>query len=1189
MEDREMGPVERTRKCPILEHHQQASSSSSGGSFGFPASPVCSRLNLLLLISLASLLLQVPGAYATRDLDHRPDDRSLVGRATSLSLQQEMQALLSFKASIVAHNPGKSSILDGWNPSDGDPCKWGGIQCSQGPEGVHVTAIDLSSNNLAGSIPEGLANLSYLSSLSLALNSFSGRLPGDLSRCSSLAELDLSSNQLHDTIPPSLLDELPSLATINLAYNDLVGGIPDEFFSPRSCANLQALNLSSNPGLGGPLPGSLKNCRAIELLDVSSCNLTGSLPDDTIARLPLLSNLVLRENGFVGEVSPEFFSSCQNLESLDLALNNLTGDIPAQIENCSKLVNLAVSANSFHSLPREIGGLSALERLLATHNGFTELPAELERCSKIRVLAVSGNSLSGPLPGFIAKFSSLEFLSVYTNRFVGAVPAWLGGLRSLRHLDASNNLFTGEIPVEISGASELQFLLLAGNALSGEIPREIGSKLLNLQVLDLSHNQISGRIPPSLGNLKFLLWLMLASNDLEGEIPAELGNCSSLLWLNAASNRLSGSLPESIASIGSGVNATFALNARTLPLIPKGMGECEAVRRWIPSQYPPFDLISTVMTVERCRSFWNLLLRGIFMYPLCPSRPSEESMGYIQLASNRLTGPIPGTLDRCRHLGLLFLDQNNLTGSMPQSYSIALTGLNVSRNALSGSVPRSIGALSCVVSLDLSYNNLSGRIPSELQNLSKLNRFNISYNPELVGPVPSGQQFSTFGPSVYEGDLKLCSSSSSVMGMKNPNSSLPSCGKLGDGGGDGDGGGGGGGFLPRSSRIAVATVVGISLACTLGLIVLALLGFCLLGKAAPPGPGGAAMDFVMVGGKEHHRHFAPDHAAAASVQVSLFSVELPKHLTYSDLVSATSNFDETNVVGSGGFGIVYKAKLADGSTVAIKKLIQEGPQADREFLAEMETLGHLHHENLVPLLGCSSYGTQKLLVYKYMEKGSLDDWLHEKPGGAQALEWPIRLNIALGIARGLKFLHHNCSPPIVHRDMKASNILLDDNFEPRLTDFGLARVLGAQETHVSTVVAGTLGYVPPEYCQTWRATARGDVYSFGVVLLELVTGRRPMSISFGGENKDHGCGNLIEWSAYHVKKGIAAEVCDRIVLRSAAPGELLAFLRLAVVCTAELPIRRPTMREVLKVLEEIKAGNYAAMLQGSSQGGHQFR
>jgi serine/threonine protein kinase len=306
-----------------------------------------------------------------------------------------------------------------------------------------------------------------------------------------------------------------------------------------------------------------------------------------------------------------------------------------------------------------------------------------------------------------------------------------------------------------------------------------------------------------------------------------------------------------------------------------------------------------------------------------------------------------------------------------------------------------------------------------------------------------------------------------------------------------------------------------------------------------------------------------------SINVAMFEQPLLR-LTLADVLRATNGFCKTNIIGDGGFGTVYKAHLPDGRVVAVKKLGHGLSQGNREFLAEMETLGKVKHRHLVPLLGYCSFGEEKLLVYDYMSNGSLDLWLRNRADALEVLDWPKRFRIALGSARGLCFLHHGFIPHIIHRDIKASNILLDADFEPRVADFGLARLISAYDSHVSTDIAGTFGYIPPEYGQSWRSTTRGDVYSYGVILLELLTGKEPTRDDF----KDADGGNLVGWVRQLICQGDAPEALDP-ELASQGPGPtwklmMLKVLHIANLCTAEDPIRRPTMLQVVKFLKDIE-------------------
>lgn len=287
----------------------------------------------------------------------------------------------------------------------------------------------------------------------------------------------------------------------------------------------------------------------------------------------------------------------------------------------------------------------------------------------------------------------------------------------------------------------------------------------------------------------------------------------------------------------------------------------------------------------------------------------------------------------------------------------------------------------------------------------------------------------------------------------------------------------------------------------------------------------------------------------------------------SDLMKATNNFSKSNIIGSGRTGTMYKASLEDGTSLMVKRL-QESQHSEKEFLSEMSTLGAIRHRNMVPLLGFCLAKKERLLVYSFMSNGTLNDQLHPAEGQS-TLEWPTRLKIAIGAAKGLAWLHHSCNPRILHRNISSKCILLDSDFEPKISDFGLARLMNPIDTHLSTFVNGEfgdLGYVAPEYARTLVATPKGDVYSFGVVLLELVTGERPTHVSKAPETFK---GSLVEWITELSSTSELQTAIDESLVRKEFDSELFQFLKVACNCVSENPKERPTLFEVYQFLRAI--------------------
>jgi serine/threonine protein kinase/Leucine-rich repeat (LRR) protein len=996
------------------------------------------------------------------------------------------------------------------------------------------------------------------------------------------------------------------LQELDLSWNSFGGAIPGELFS--NCGNLNSLNISNNQ-LGQEVPQELwASCKSLTRLDLGGNNLTGGLPTGSPGdnSFPSLQILSLSNNNITGTVSEVLASlgSCQNLQFLDISYNNFTGSIPPEIGNCTQLWLLNFQGNQLTgTVPDQIGRLGNLQCLgLGDNRLYGSLPQNLTACSKLNLLDANSNGFSGLIPAWLSRLS-LQYLVLHTNNFTGGIPKEILTSATLFHLDVADNNLTGLIPAEIGSLGVLHFLRLSRNQFTGSIPSSIGL-LSSLRGLDLSENQLTGSIPASLGNLQNLLWLQLSQNSLTGSIPAELSNCGSLLWLNLYSNQLSGVIPANFSSMGRNATTDSVQAGIDLPWPPIDLSECSIVASWIPGNDPPFTNLAWILNRESCQIGWHTILQG---------QTEAVALSYWQLSSNDLTGPIP-EFSSYSKLGCLFVGENSLSGQIPASIdNLQAYVINVSRNHIDGFIPENLcNFRESLQILDLSYNNLSGSIPARIINLTALSRFNISYNPDLTGPVPVLNQFSTFDPDVYLGDTKLCfnlnpiwhinasawdsrddlpeqcplaPSPAPILHPVPPSSAV-------------------GSESERKGNIRLMILLVTTFSSLTVLILAASVFWC---RTKSNSCNGKKQTFQFVCMKAADQHY--DHGGKSSksnsrrfssfrtkslhenntiIPVASFGLQCLKSLTYSDLMLATDGFSEANIIGDGGFGIVYKAKLGpDNAEVAIKKLIQSGAQGDREFQAEMETLGNIKHENLVPLLGYCNKHMERLLVYKIMQNGSLDDWLYESPEKAAALNWATRLRIAYGTASGLCFLHHECVPMIIHRDIKVSNILLDEFFEARLTDFGLARLLDLSNTHVSTIIAGTPGYVAPEYSQTWKATTKGDVYSFGVVLLELVSGKRPTAAEFNYAGRREG-NNLVEWVQILLSTDRQHKVCETVVLKTGDPLQVKEFLTLALHCTMESPSKRPTMQEVTTRLKEIISLNSQSSSTSAAADHHQI-
>ncbi|XP_073035597.1 LRR receptor-like serine/threonine-protein kinase FEI 1 isoform X2 [Primulina eburnea] len=516
------------------------------------------------------------------------------------------------------------------------------------------------------------------------------------------------------------------------------------------------------------------------------------------------------------------------------------------------------------------------------------------------------------------------------------------------------------------------------------------------------------------------------------------------------------------------------------------------------------------------------------------SRVISINLPYMQFEG--IISPIIGKLNRLQRLAL---HQNSLHGFIP--YEIAncseLRALYLRANYFQGGIPSNIGNLSMLTILDLSSNTLRGAIPSSLGRLTRLKYLNLSTN-FLSGEIPEVGVLSKFGNSSFTGNLDLCGRQAG----KPCRTSLGFPAVLPHAASDEA-------VVPegRSSHFIKGAVIGAISA--LGLAFILLSGFLwiwLLSKKER-----AIKRYTEVK-KQVYKE--------PSAKLITFHGDLP--YPSCELVEKIESLNEEDIVGAGGFGTVYRMVMNDCGTFAVKKVDRTREGSDQVFERELEILGSVKHINLVNLRGYCRLPTAKLLIYDYLSMGSLDDFLHEYWVENRSLNWAARLRIATGSARGLAYLHHDCCPKIVHRDIKSSNILLDENLEPHVSDFGLAKLLVDEDAHVTTVVAGTFGYLAPEYLQSGRATEKSDVYSFGVLLLELITGKRPTDPTFVRRGL-----NVVGWMNTLLRENRLEDMLDKRCA-DADVETVEAIVDIAAECTDANPDDRPSMQQVLQFLEQ---------------------
>uniref|UniRef100_A0A2P2P1A0 non-specific serine/threonine protein kinase n=1 Tax=Rhizophora mucronata TaxID=61149 RepID=A0A2P2P1A0_RHIMU len=737
-------------------------------------------------------------------------------------------------------------------------------------------------------------------------------------------------------------------------------------------------------------------------------------------------------------------------------------------------------------------------------------------CSNLIELNLRVNQLEGELSAFdFSKFLQLSTLDLGNNNFTGNLPQSLYSCTSLTAVRLAFNQLEGQISPNILALQSLSFLSISSNRLiniTGAL--RILTRCKNLTTLVLSVNFINETMPDDengidLNGFQNLQVLGLGSCQLFGRVPAWLARLRYLEVLDLSLNQLTGSIPGWLGRLPNLFYIDLSSN--------KLSGEFPKLLTQLPA------LASLEADEQVNRSYLEL---PVFVMPNNATNQQYNQLSNlppaIYLGNNSLSGNIPVEIGQLKTLHVLDLNHNDFTGNIPEQIS-NLTNLE---------------------RLDLSGNNLSGGIPASLKGLHFLSWFSVANN-SLQGPIPSGGQFDTFPSSSFVGNPGLCGtmlqhSCNTPSGTSH--STVPQKG--------------------TNTKLVVGLVLGLCFGTGLFVAMLAL--WILSKRRIIPGGDTDKTELDVISSNSYSGVSAEVDKDTCLVIVFANNTNEIKDLTISELLKATDHFNQANIVGCGGFGLVYKATLANGTKLAVKKLSGDFGLMEREFKAEVEALSTAQHENLVSLQGYCVYEGFRLLIYSYMENGSLDYWLHEKVDGASQLDWPTRLKIAQGASCGLAYMHRICEPHIVHRDIKSSNILLDEKFEAHVADFGLSRLILPYHTHVTTELVGTLGYIPPEYGQAWVATLRGDIYSFGVVMLELLTGKRPVEVFKPKMSKE-----LVGWVQQMRSEGKQDQVFDSLLRGKGFDEEMLQALDVACMCVNQNPFKRPTIKEVVDWLQNI--------------------
>ncbi|KAJ6947806.1 hypothetical protein NC651_002231 [Populus alba x Populus x berolinensis] len=830
---------------------------------------------------------------------------------------------------------------------------------------------------------------------------------------------------------------------------------------------------------------------------------------------------------------PHVFCSDGRVTQIQVQSMGLKGPLPQNFNQLSKLYNIGLQRNNFTGKLPTFKGLSELEFAFLDYNNFDTIPSDFfVGLSSLRVLALDSNPLNEStgwsLPSELADSVQLTNLSASSSNLAGSLPDFLGSMQSLSNLRLSYNRLSGEIPASF-GKSLMSTLLLnnqEGGGMSG--PIDVIASMTSLSQLWLHGNSFTGTIPENIGDLSLLRDLNLNGNKLVGLVPQSLADMP-LDNLDLNNNQLMGPVPNFKAGKVSYESNPFCQSKPGVECAP----EVNALLDFLGGVNYPSILTSQWSGNDPCQGSWLGL-----------NCDSNSKVSVINLLRHNLTGTLSPSIARLDSLIEIDLGGNSIKGTIPSNFTNlnSLRLLDVSGNNLGPPLPKFRNSVKLVVDGNplLDGGNQTHQPPSSANSPPAVS-FTPPENPPRgsAPPSPSTMPFSPPSPT----------------SISNTN-----------------------------QRTKLVTVGGIFAGSLLTIVLIALCLYCCFKKrkeASNP-PSSIVVHPRDPSDPENivKIAFSNNTIRSLSTQTGISSVSNTSNLTEnSSLVESgnvaisvqvlrkvTDNFAQKNQLGSGGFGIVYKGELEDGTKIAVKRMEAGvmGSKAGDEFQAEIAVLSKVRHRHLVSLLGFSIEGNERLLVYEYMPQGALSMHLfHWKKLNLEPLSLMRRLSIALDVARGVEYLHSLARQTFIHRDLKSSNILLGDDFHAKVSDFGLVKLAPDSEHSVATRLAGTFGYLAPEYAVMGKITTKVDVFSYGVVLMELLTGLTALD-----EERPEESRYLAEWfwRIKSSKEKLMAAIDPALNVNDETFESISSIAELAGHCTSRDPNHRPDMGHAVNVL-----------------------